>query len=427
MLLERRREYIPSRLVDVLTPGRPLSRELLVRSAYAELRAPLLPGDRGFLPLRGLEFQLAVRHDALRAIFPDDFYSMSPDVGMLTERRSATVFTAGARILPIPALMLRASYATGAVPPELEQFQSADLTMDQLRWFAPDPRRGGRQVGSEVPYITRGGGSHDIQQELGNTLAIGIVTNPFGGRGPRLSIDYSRIAISREITPTGMTPQELLANEALYPDRITRLPLTDADRALGFTGGPLIVADLRMSNSGRTFIHAVDMQFNWPIKGIAGGELEPYANVTWLPSIRTRFAPIEPWMQRVGYRDNPLRWRGNGGVRWHRWPVSLDLNLQYYDSYSIASPDGADPSGDAVYRRFQGADRVPAQLYVDLAAGWSFEMKGGGPVRSMDVRFGIQNLFDHSPPIIAWPESLGFSPYGDPRRRRFELAISIRH
>ncbi len=68
---------------------------------------------------------------------------MAPDVGMVTRRRSATVFTAGARIRPIPAIMLRGSYATGTVPPEMEQFQSTDLTMEQLRWFAPDPRAGG--------------------------------------------------------------------------------------------------------------------------------------------------------------------------------------------------------------------------------------------------------------------------------------------
>ncbi len=138
-----------------------------------------------------------------------------------------------------------------------------------------------------------------------------------------------------------------------------------------------------MSNSGRTVIQAVDMQFNWPMRGMAGGVIEPYASVTWLPSIRRRSAPDAPWIQRVGHRDNPLRWRGNGGVRWRRWPVNVDLNLQYYDSYRISPAVGADSSGEQTLLRFQGSDRIPAQLYVDLAAGWSFELNGGDPVRTL--------------------------------------------
>jgi hypothetical protein len=40
------------------------------------------------------------------------------------------------------------------------------------------------------------------------------------------------------------------------------------------------------------------------------------------------------------------------------------------------------------------------------------------------VTLGILNLFDRQPPIVANPDSQGYSTYGDPRGRRFELSVS---
>ncbi len=195
VLLEQRREYIPQ---ESAPDASPLYLEQMVRSAYAELHAPLLPREGGFAPLRGLEIQLAVRHDALRARFPGDFPSDGSAGRMLTQRRGATVFTFGARIVPIPALMLRGSYATGTVMPEMEQFQSTDLTNDHLNLVAPDPRRGGQQIGSEGTYVMRLGGAHEIQQERGNTLALGVVVNPFGGRPAPVGRLFAHFHLARD-------------------------------------------------------------------------------------------------------------------------------------------------------------------------------------------------------------------------------------
>jgi outer membrane receptor protein involved in Fe transport len=47
-----------------------------------------------------------------------------------------------------------------------------------------------------------------------------------------------------------------------------------------------------------------------------------------------------------------------------------------------------------------------------------------GPLKVVEARLGVQNLFDQQPPIDATPGGLGYSPYGDPRGRRVELALS---
>lgn len=149
-----------------------------------------------------------------------------------------------------------------------------------------------------------------------------------------------------------------------------------------------------------------------------------HLTLTWQPSIRSRPYPGAPWRQRIGYYDGPLAWRGNGGFAWRRGPAAIDLNMQYYDGYRLTYADPAQASLQARLIGFQGRARIPAQLYFDLAGSWRFDM--AGPVRVLEVQLGIVNLFDKSPPIIADPDGIGYSPYGDARRRRFELAVSTR-
>ncbi len=429
LLAAQRRERIPDAKVDYLLFGTPLKldvqqRTQSVRSAYAEVRAPLVPMASNHF-LRGLELQLAARYDGLHARIPkgDNIFGEASDE-LVSIHRNALVFTIGAKTYPLPRLLLRGSFATGRLPPTLAQLQEVVNVLTPAA--TPDPRRGGRPVTSEGPVETVAGGSNDILQEIGRTLSIGAVLNPEGSGGPRLSIDYSRISTSREVFPYALSisTRAVVLAEDQYPGRVIRAPLTDEDRALGFTGGRIVRFDFRASNSGRRIVETVDLQLDWHIWDILGGELAPDAQATWLPSLRTRSAPDQPWIERSGYIDGPVRWRANGGATWTRGPSSVDLNLQYFHGYRVTSSEPADPDMDRQIVRFQGRERIPAQVYVDLAGRHRFDIAGAGPLRSIEVRLGILNLFDRSPPILADPDNIGYSAYGDPRLRRFELVVA---
>jgi outer membrane receptor protein involved in Fe transport len=133
----------------------------------------------------------------------------------------------------------------------------------------------------------------------------------------------------------------------------------------------------------------------------------------------------EPWVERVGYFDGPLSWRGNIGAEWGRGPLSIDLNLQLFGRHRVTYADlssfAAVVIGNEQVLRFQGSAYIPAQAYVDLGVRRRFGM---GAANTVDVRFGIQNLLDKRPPIVANPGEVSYSTYGDARRRRFELAVS---
>lgn len=427
LLAEQRRETIADTDVRLIIGGVPLDltiqeRTQLIRSAYAEVRAPLLPMESDVPLLRGLELQLAMRYDGLRAQIPRDQDPFEDSGELASIHRDAFVYTIGAKAFPLRDLMLRGSYATGRLTPTLAQFQ--EIANSTIAPSVPDRRRGGRMVTSEGQVDTVTGGSNEIAQEAARTLSIGAVFRPEDPRGPRLSIDYSRISTHGEILPFPLTGGALVLAEDSYPDRVVRAPLTDADRALGFTGGRIVRLDTRAGNFGRRIVDTIDFQLGWRAGEVFGGDLAPYAQATWLPSIRTRSAPGEPWSERTDRADGPIRWRANGGASWTRGPSSIDLNIQYFHSYRVTSSNPVLAAASAQIVRYQGRERISPQAYVDLSGRHRFAIAGAAPLRSIEVRLGILNLFDHSPPILADPNSIGYSAYGDPRRRRVELVVA---
>jgi outer membrane receptor protein involved in Fe transport len=423
LLLETRRERVTASPVT----GAPFplvlpQRTQAVQSGYAEFRAPLGPPDAGNVFLRGLELQFAARYDRTITTLPDNGTAAAPSNDRLISlQRDATAFTVGARAFPTPALMLRASLATGDLPPTISQFQTSSFVTNDSHG-AVDPLRGNEPLGRGGTYVLLSGGSHTVKQALARTVTLGVVLNPSGLLGPRLSVDYSRTVETNAITT--LTQAQLLAAEVVFPGRVVRAPLTPADASLGFTGGQVIQLDTEVINSGRSVVDAVDLQLDWSLPAGRAGVLRVHGAATWEPDFRQQAARTLPTLNLVGHIDGPLVWRGNLGIEWTMRTLAVDLDAQYFDSYRVTHADPANPTNVQLLS-FQGEARVPSQIYVDLAARRRFALWGGdGQFRTLEVRLGVENLFDRSPPIVADIGALGYSPYGDPRRRRVELTLS---
>jgi hypothetical protein len=248
---------------------------------------------------------------------------------------------------------------------------------------------------------------------------------PAGSSGPRVSVDFTRILKHSEIVPLPFgTTQLLLANESRYPNRVTRAPLTAADQALGFTGGPITNIDLTSINLGKTKLDSIDLAANQSIRIAGAGEFDAYVRATWEPTFRQRANEAAGWIERVGFRDGPLEWRGNAGVNWTYGRLTLGVNAQFYSRYRVAHSNQL--TSLAVQQASeQGSRHIPAQAYFDLAGIYRF-----GPARPRDVpgpelRWGVLNILDRRPPTVVDPLGPGYSYYGDPRRRRLQLTLNI--
>ncbi len=439
VLAEDRYDHVPASAVRDSTYGVQLSPAfgVRVRSAYAEMRAPIFDRHAGPAGLRGLELQLALRYDANRSSLPaDDPSSTGP---MQTSTDGAMAYTIGVRLFPVEGVMVRLSSATGFLPPTVGNLGSlthyytssttllrqADATLVPVLSPGPtDPLRGGSAVGSEAVYALVSGGSTHLRPERAQSLSAGIVLTPRALPDLRLSVDYTRIDKRLEIANLhNGDPDYFLVHERQFPTRVIRAPLTDADRAKGYTGGIVTVIDATSLNVGRTLIEALDVQLDYRIPTETIGDFRVHAAGTWQPRL-TRTADLESAsVNAVGYADGPLRWRGNGGIDWQRGPFMLGVAASYYHRYRVAySFDSAGVAAQSAMR--QGTTRIPAQTYVDVFASRRFALSHApAGLESLDIRLGIENVFDHKPPLVVDPNTANYSLYGDPRLRRFELSI----
>lgn len=427
VLGELRREHMPETSRTGLSLGNPsastaFDRTQKVASAYVELRAPLVARDASVAPIRGLEMQLALRRDDIETSFPGNVsFNSSDRMGRATIRHQADVFTLGLRAFPTPWMMLRGSLATGQAPPNLRHLQEQVFSLKT--GAERDSKRGGRLVAADGPFLWIRGGSRKVGQEKGTTMSAGVVFNP-SGRGPRVSVDASRVEIRDEIVSVQMPLQTLINVEALYPERVEREPLSAADAALGYTAGRITALYSGYGNAGRTTAQTLDFQLDWTLPHTAEGQARLYGAATWQPTLRSKLRRETAWIDRAGYSDSPLEWRGNGGVEWTRGPLTVDFNVQYLGDHK------AQTSGYSAVRvgfvANQGATRIPSQVYMDLVARRRFELAPGDRLQAINVRFAIQNLLDASPPIVADTSHMGYDYRGDPRRRRLELLLTAK-
>ncbi|MDR6624407.1 TonB-dependent receptor [Caulobacter segnis] len=378
-------------------------------SFFGELRAPIFPASSGHGPLRGLEAQLAARHDAIRANIPG---LSTSDRGRYRYDRNATVYTAGLRAFPLDRLLVRASLATGVLPPTPQQMRPSSFIFTAGPGYGLiDSRRGNEKVGlnNDVLVLTRG--STNLRPEAATTVAIGLVLNPNGGRGPRVSLDYTRTEKRREINELGGADY-FLDNETAYPSRIVRGPLSPADIAKGYSAGAITQIDATYVNASRTIVEAVDLNVDQLIRLGEDSRLRLFGSLTWTPRLTRQLAADRPVLDYVDTAEGPLRWRGSAGADWQSGDLSLRVETQYFDDYLALSPS---------FKRAAKPSRIPPQLYLDLSTAYRARIGGSLGARDVDIRLGIQNILGHRPPVEL--SDYGYSPYGDPRGRRFELSL----
>jgi iron complex outermembrane recepter protein len=386
-------------------------------SFHAELRAPLF-GDAAPSPfLRGLEVQLAVRHDTLETEFQRYIGSDNPE--RLEVTFPGANYTLGLKLSPTPWLMLRGSYATGEQTPLLDNLREREPEIT-TRPTTLDPRRG--NTGLDTPFLFRTGGNPDLDAPSATSLFVGAVVTPFREDGPRFSIDYSRVRRTGDIIE--IFTDEFLQNEELWPDRIVRGPLTDADVALGYTGGPVLELDARSMNFGSLESESIDLRVDWPLY-VWGGRLRFYGDATYHMRNFHRVLLSQDF-DHAGRFQGPLKWRANAGVEWSTADLTLGANVQYFGEYSIMFAGETAPTLETM---MQGSDHIEAQTYLDVYAGWRLPNLGIDGLRDVTLELGVNNVLDARPPrettFGAWITP-SYSRYGDPRQRRFELVLSSR-
>ena len=432
ILAEHRTDDVPASITiqsnDILGPPIEIEypepgRSSASKSLYVEFRSRL-SGDRAPAPVRNLELQLAVRHDEQEFDFA---LEKIEDSSRSSPKFDVTAFTVGAKISPWDWLMLRASHATGEQPPAIEALRDLGPVLAPFA-NALDPKRGGNLLGRDGRFLYSTLGNEDLEAVRAKSTFVGVVLSPLGEAGPTIAIDYSRIRRTRDVYQ--LSDIEVMQHEDELPGRVIREPLTDADRDLGYTAGRVIEFDSRYLNGATLQVDAIDARLEWPLSWL-GGRLRLYADSTYLLNNRMK-EPFREDVQLAGFVNGPLERRANGGLDWSGDRLTVGANLQYFGSRSVFLDT---PDVDFTHEfseRIQGSTRLRSQTYLDLYARWRMPLAETAAARELVLDLGIVNALDKEPPressyFSAIAENAqGFSPYGDPRLRRFELVLTAR-
>ncbi len=138
------------------------------------------------------------------------------------------VSRAGVLYKPVKIVGLRASYSEGFKVPRLTQLYRPNFTTTVGTSTSPDPLRGGTPIGGPVTFVT--GGNPTLTPEHSESVNYGFIGDVPGVKGLSLSIDYYDIKVRDRV---GSLNTELLLR--FYPEKVTRLPASEADKALAGT------------------------------------------------------------------------------------------------------------------------------------------------------------------------------------------------
>jgi len=414
MLTERREDnFAESRQIAFGSTTLYPSTSQVVQSFYAEARLPMVGAKNILSWVRMLELQLAGRVDhyesnAATPAITAATASSQPD--RFTRKLRSADPTIGLRFQPIEALILRASYGTGFVPPTVAQLVSNPL-FNLGAGLPLDPRRGNTSTG---PIQVRLGGNPLLRPEESESWSAGAIFKPAFAPALRLSVDYTRIEKTNNITFLGT--QVILDNEALFPGRVTRGPVPVGDP---FGVGPVTIVDQTSMNIARAEVEAYDVALDYRHENSLGA-FDLYGVATWQPHYRTQLLPSVAIVENAGVTSTfPLKFKGNAGLTWKRGRWSAGWSTRYFDSYVVST--------NAAVQLSQGGLRVSSQIYHDAYVSYRLprpDGRWGAVLGRMEITVGGKNVLNAEPPFDAGiSASRYYSPYGDPRLSSYYLSV----
>lgn len=393
-----------------------------VDAQYVELRAPVISARNNVPFVNLLELMASVRHDGYRTEFSGSSIEVDSATGPFPPQTpsinsfGSTSHTLGLRYAPTRDLTLRASHGTGFLPPDLSQIRGAApavfpsflISLLDLR----DPKLGNSLIPGPLTVLS--GGNVSLKPERSKSNSLGLILTPQAVPGLRVSVDYTDIRKTDEVSKLPLS--YFIENEAAFPGRVVREP------GSGGQPGPITQIDSTLFNLSNTRLRAFDFQAEYAITSAALGQWRFHAAATHTKELSRSVQAGTPAVDRAGFSDGPLKWRGNIGVDWSMNAWSAGWNAQYYDSYRACQSTQAAFSCSQ-WETWQGASKVPSHVYHDVYV--SYDFGDSGALRGTDISFGVNNLFNNQGSTIssAIAYSVGATSYLDPRLRRYTLTL----
>ena len=245
------------------------------------------------------------------------------------------------------------------------------------------------------------GGNPNLRAETGTSYSFGVNFTPPFLPGFSGSADYYRIRLEDGVG--SISPQIIMTNcldtgDPVYCSQLVRASNGGLNGASVASGGYIVQTNVNVSTSQ---ISGVDLQGTYRAPSLGRwGSLSFSLNGTWLDSVETTPLPGAHTYDCVGLfgpacaRVSP-RWRHTLRASWQTpLDVVVSANWRFIGSTRLDNNDSDETLNQSTFAGFDSFNaRLPSMSYVDLSARWTIR-------RGLDLRGGINNLFDKDPPIV---------------------------
>lgn len=324
-----------------------------VTSLFGEVSIPLL---------RTLEAQLAVRYDK----YSDYGNSTTPKLGL--------------KWTPTRSFAIRGTYAEGFRAPGLPEIQNSfaagffNGVEDPIRCPVTGTTA---DCFFSIPAVI--GANPALVPEESKSFTVGFVWEPTADT--TLTVDYYDIRRKNEITTIDLT--FLLANEALFPGRVTRNPATGDGLP-----GTIQSVNLIYANLSETETAGIDVEFRQRFNLGRYGKLGAIMYGAYTD--KYKFA-VEPGQEMVNYNGthNQPRFQGNLTFEYETGPWFMFHRTNYVAHHSWAgTPFQTCP---ATVRAVNGCD---IGSFTTMDAGVRYT-----GFRNLSLRAGVRNIQNKRPPL----------------------------
>lgn len=338
------------------------------KALFAEVFFPVFGKQNARTMFQRLDFQVAGRYEE-----NGPFDASVPKIGLSWS--------------PVQSVLFRTSWSEGFRAPYVTEYL---VSQPNFNSSVSDPRR---TPPSTTGVVVSRGSNPNPEPEFSETTFVGVVYEPEFAKGLSLQANYYNTQ-QKDVLQV-ISAQNILNNEALFPDRVTRAPASAADIALG-QPGQVTAINTTFINFGSIVSKSLDFSADyvlpWEDLGRVRINLAASRN---LESTR-QIAPGQPAVVLEEDTGSPPKWKYNTAVFWSKGNWNAAAFLWYLDGFKTnnAGSNLVQNTASAVYFP------TPAVTKLDLRAGYEFKegvWRGYG--KRLRVSVGVSNVFDKEPPF----------------------------
>lgn len=402
----------------------PLDNSVGVNEGFIEVRAPLVQ-DHPFA--KDLILGAGFRHSDYSVTGPVNTYKVDLQFAPIQDVRFRGSYQRAIRAPSVSELFDRmnigligfgndpcAAPATASLANCLNTLKAINPTPAQIAAFTA--AYGNGTTTNIIPQAISGqlaqvqGGSTQLKPETAKSWTFGVLLAPRSIPSLTTSIDFWQIKVDGEV---GVYPANVLVNNCLQtgnPVYCSQVVRTTTDFSLQgatlATGGYILQTNVNLASA---LVSGIDVQTNYRLDLTpAWGSLLWSLNGSYILHNSTTPLPGGGSYDCAGLYGSTCqtftpRWRHNLRTTWvSPWDVDASLNWRFIGK---VGNDNNDPNPLLHYVvegafDFQSA-QAPNISYIDLQLAWHTPLKG------LDIRAGVDNLFDRDPPILVLPAYYG--------------------